>query len=163
MHNNYNYSSLQTKITDELEILNFKFTTKCKFLSWKINALWLGLRTLFPFLPSILFYFLILKKKSLFFLQTCSIILTVMMNICCNRSFSCQFWHGNITQIVKNWKHWVRVQNLPVGQSFERATKVSVLHVGYMVSSRAALSNFATIVRHDYALKNLLPGATQNE
>ena len=65
------------------------------------------------------------------------------MNSCCNRPFSCQFWLGNITQIIKNWKHWLRVQNLPVGQSFERATKVCVL--GYMASSCAALSNFAII------------------
>ena len=65
------------------------------------------------------------------------------MNIFCNKPFSCQFWLGDITQIIKNWKHWLRVQNLPVRQSFERAKKVCVL--GYMASSCTALSNFTTI------------------
>ena len=80
------------------------------------------------------------------------------MNICCNRLFSCQFWLGasDITQIIKNWKQWLRIHNLPVGQSFERATKACVL--GYMASSCAALSNFTMMCS-----KNLLPGATQNE
>ena len=86
------------------------------------------------------------------FFQTSSIILAVMMNSSkpallfsltwwitiilpnllyysryCNRSLSCQFWLG---QIIKNWKHWLEAQNLPVGQSFEKATKVCVL--GYI-------------------------------
>ena len=80
------------------------------------------------------------------------------MNICCNRLFSCQFWHGasDITQIIKNWKHWLRIHNLPVDQSFEKATKACVL--GYIASSCAALSNFTMMCS-----KNLLPGATQNE
>ena len=114
-----------------------------------------GLRTLFLFLSSIIL-FLNSQKNSLLFFQTCSIILAVMMSICCNRPFSCQFWLGDITQIVKNQKHWLRIQNLPIGQSFERATKACVL--GYMASSCAALSNF-TMMRS----KILLPGATQNE
>ena len=64
----------------------------------------------------------------------------------------------DITQIIKNWNHWLRGQNLPVSQSFERETKACVL--GYMAGSCAALSRNFTM--HD-ALKNLLPGATQNE
>ena len=44
---------------------------------------------------------------------------------------------GNITQIIKNWKHWLRVQNLPIRY------KVCVLC--YMASSCAVLSNFTTI------------------
>ena len=40
-------------------------------------------------------------------------------------------------------KHWLRVQNFPVGQSFERTTKACVL--GYIASSCAALSNFTTM------------------
>ena len=51
----------------------------------------------------------------------------------------------NLADVVMNWKHWPRVQNLhPCRSSFERATTVCVL--GYMASSSAALSNFTTIL-----------------
>ena len=51
---------------------------------------------------------------------------------------------SDITQVIEyHWKHWLRVQNLPVGQSFERTTKSC--KVGYMANSCAALTNFTTM------------------
>ena len=110
------------------------------------------LRTLFLFSSSIILF--LNSQKNHYYSSKPALLFSLSCGRNC-RSFS--FWLGDITQIIKNWKHWLRIQNIPVSHimSFEKATKACVLSYYY---GQLYMWLYCCIqFHHDALLRNLLP------
>ena len=103
----------------------------------------IGLRTLFLFLPWLLLFYSSILNKIHYYSSKPALLFSLSWWIILTGRFLANF--GNITQIIENWKRWLRVHNIPVDQSFWEGNKGLCTRLYGQYCSCAALSNFATI------------------